>query len=140
MGYKNCIQDLTTAWYNLLNGNVGVEVYKESVNTEETGNYVLIRAEGETTTKNHSAFLTNATINIEIVTVFETSIDRSVVDVIDNTITELIFPTPNSFGITDTTNHQITDIQKSSNYLSEDDGNRKYYSKITRYDHLLNQK
>lgn len=140
MGYKNCIQDLTTAWFNLLDGNVGVNVYKESVPIREKGNHVLIRAEGETTIKNNSAFFINAVIIIEVVTVFETMIDRSTVDTIDGLITELIFTSPNTYGINSLTNHQITDIQlQSSRYLAEDDGTKKYYSKISRYDHSLNQ-
>lgn len=142
MGYKNPIEELTTEWYNLINEVSGIpSVYKETVNSDEEGNYVIIRAEGQNTTKNHSAFFSNVVIILEIVTKFNISIDTSVVNTIDNIITELVFPTPNSFGIPDLTNHQITDINlESSTYVSEDDGSNKYYTKISRYNHSLNQK
>ena len=68
------------------------------------------------------------------------AVDTSVCDDIDNEITELVFPTPNTFGIGNTTIHQITDINlQSASYLSEDDGTKKYYTKISRYEHSINQ-
>lgn len=140
MGYKNPIQDITTEWFNLLDGVISVPVYKETVLPSENGNYVVIRAEGQTTTKNHSGFFTNAVIIVEVVTKFSQAVDTSVCDDIDNEITELVFPTPNTFGIGNTTNHQITDINlQSASYLSEDDGTKKYYTKISRYEHSINQ-
>lgn len=140
MGYKNPIQDITTAWFNLLDGVISVPVYKETVLPSEQGNYVVIRAEGQTTTKNHSGFFTNAVIIVEVVTKFTHAVDTSVCDEIDNDITELVFTSPNTFGISNTTNHQITDINlQSSSYLSEDDGSGKYYIKISRYEHSINQ-
>ena len=140
MGYKNPIQDITTEWFNLLDGVISVPVYKETVLPSETGNYVVIRTEGQTTTKNHSGFFTNAVIIVEVVTKFNQAVDTSVCDEIDNEITELVFPTPNTFGIGNTANHQITDINlQSASYLSEDDGTKKYYTKISRYEHSINQ-
>lgn len=142
MGYKNPIEELTTEWYDLINGVSGIlSVYKETVSSLEEDNYVIIRAEGQNTTKNHSGFFSNVVIIVEIVTKFNVSVDTSIVNTIDNIITELVFPTPNTFGIPDLTNHQIIDISlESSNYVSEDDGSNKYYTKISRYNHSLNQK
>jgi len=141
VGYKDPIQDLTTAFYDLIDGVTGIPtVYKEQVNPNESGNHVIIRAEGSTTTKNHSGFFTSVIIIVEIVTVYNTIINRSDVDEIDNIITELVFPTPNSFGINSTTNHQVHDIAlQSTNYLPDYDGNKKYYSKINRYEFSINQ-
>jgi len=141
MGYKICIQDLTTAWYNLINGVSGIpNAYKESVDTGEAGNYVLIRAEGQTTEKNKGLFQTVAVIIIEIVTVFEIQINRATVDEIDEVITELVFPSPSTHGLGELTNHHISSVKlQSSVYNSEDDGTRKYYSKISRYEHIINQ-
>ena len=110
MGYKNPIQDLTTAFYSLIDG-ISVPVYKESVPIDEDGNHVIIRAESQTTTKNNSAFFTNVVIITEVVTIFETIVNRATVDSIDNEITELLFPSPNTYGINLIDNHQITDIQ-----------------------------
>jgi hypothetical protein len=139
MGYKNPIQDLTTAFYNLIDG-ISVPVYKESVPIGEDGNHVIIRAESQTTTKNNSGFFTDAVILTEVVTVFETIVDRSVVDSIDNEITELLMPTPNTYGINSTDNHQVTNIQlQTSSYLHDSDGVKRYYSKISRYEFFINQ-
>ena len=139
MGYKNPIQDLTTAFYNLIDG-ISVPVYKESVPISEEGNHVIIRAESQTTTKNNSGFFTDAVIITEVVTVFETIVNRATVDSIDEEITELLFPSPNTYGINSTDNHQITDIQlQTSSYLHDSDGVKRYYSKISRYEFFINQ-
>ncbi len=139
MGYKEPIQDLTTAFYQLIDG-ISVPVYKESVPESEVGNYVVIRAESQVTEKNNSAFFTSAVIITEVVTQFQTVVDRSIVDGINNEITELLFPTPNTYGITQTTNHQITDIQlQTTSYLHDSDGVKRYYSKISRYEFFINQ-
>lgn len=141
MGYKDPIQDITTAFYNLIEGETGIpNVYKEQVNPDESGSHVIIRAEGSNTVKNHSGFFTSVVIAVEIVTVFDTIINRSDVDEIDNVITELVFPTPNTFGINATTNHQIHDIAlQSTNYLQDYDGAKKYYTKVSRYEFSINQ-
>lgn len=139
MGYKNPIQDITTAFYSLISG-ISVPVYKESVPISEDGNHVIIRAESQTTTKNNSAFISSAVILIEIVTLFETIVDRSQVDSIDNEITELLFTSPNTYGINSTANHKITDIElQTSSYLHDSDGVKRYYSKISRYEFFINQ-
>ena len=139
MGYKNPIQDLTTAFYSLIDG-ISVPVYKESVPIDEVGNHIIIRAESQTTEKNNSAFFTSAVIITEVVTIFETIVNRATVDSIDNEITELLFPSPNTYGINLTDNHQITDIQlQTSTYLHDTDGVKRYYSKISRYEFFINQ-
>jgi len=46
MAYKNALYQLKTEWYQTLNGDISVNVYKDAVPITETGNYVLIRAEG----------------------------------------------------------------------------------------------
>ena len=144
MGYKDCISDLMGEWFNLLDGNItfngnDVPVYTDDVPTEVTEPYILLRAEGETTVKNNSGFFVNAVIITEIVTSYAVSVNRGDVDTINSQITELVFPTPNTYGINTLTNHQVTDIQlQSSTYLLED-ADKKYYSKISRYEHFLNQ-
>ncbi len=144
MGYKDCISDLMTEWYDLLDGNIefnsaAVPVYKDEVPQNATEPYILLRAEGETTVKNNSAFFINAIIITEVVTSYASIITRSDVDTINSQITELIFPTPSTYGITNLTNHQVTDIQLQTTTYVAEDADKKYYSKISRYEHFLNQ-
>jgi hypothetical protein len=77
-------------------------------------------------------------VGIEIVTVFPVSIDKSVVNDIDNQIRQLLFPTRQCALVTD--GFQILNVRLlSSTYLDDDDGVRKYYRKETRFFHLLNE-
>lgn len=135
MAYKNPVYDLTTAYYDLLNG-ISVDVYKEQAPTDIATDFVLIRAESQSTPeKNNSAFFTSVIVIVEIVTFFNTSINSKTLNDIDEEINNLIFPSENSFGIT-LTNHQINDIRlQSSSYLPEDG----VYRKILRYENIVNQ-
>lgn len=136
MAYKNPVYDLTTAYFNLLDGVISVDVFKEQAPIDRSTNYVLIRAESQSTPeKNNSAFFSSVIVIVEIVTFFNTSITTKPLNDIDEEINELIFPTHNSFGIS-IADHQVTDITlQSSSYLPEDG----VFRKVLRYENIVNQ-
>lgn len=141
MGYKDPIQPILEAFYGLINGQVSTEVYLSQAPEDEGGNYVLLRAEGSNTTKINSGFFTSVVIVTEIVTQFTKVVETKTANEIDEVITELLFPTANSYGITDVANHHITDIiLQTTNYVNEFEGAVKYLTKVNRYEFILNQK
>ena len=139
---KNVTKQLVNAWFDLLDGNLTynsrtVKVYKEDSPNTEDYHHVLIRAESETDDSNKQLFVTVPVIIIDIITLHDVSVKRSIVDDIDNQIRELIFPT-RRHGLTDPTDLQIVKvIPSSSMYLPDDDGVKRIYRKITRYSHSI---
>jgi len=137
MGYKNPVYDIVTAWYNLLDGAISVPVYKERAPNDVTGNYVIIRGESHTQQRNKHAFMSTVVVIVEVVTEHAVTINSQPVNSIDSEITELVFPTPNTHAIaTDFAINTIT-LQTAS-YIQED-ADKMYLTKISRYEHILNQ-
>lgn len=137
MGYTNPVYDITTAWFTALDGQISVPVYKEMAPQSETGNYVIIRPESQTTTKNKGGFFSTVVIICEIVTVHNTTVNTKTVNDIDSEITAIILPTPSTNGLI--TDCKVSTINlQTANYLLED-ADKLYYSKISRYEHLINQ-
>ena len=140
MAYKEVLYDLKTEWYQALNGNLTVPVFKDSAPLSADGNYVLIRAEGSTNTDlNNSAFFRSAIIVVDIVTKFPVIGNSKNANDIAQDINDLILTSPNTFTIS-LTNHQITQITlQSEDEIYEDDNSQKIYRNIKRYEHILNQ-
>gem|GEM_PF-5782691 len=139
------MKPLVDAWFDLLGGNLEydsteVPVFKEDPPNYIAGHYVLIQAESETDDSNKTSFITNPVVVIDIVTVHSVSVQRSVVDIIDDQIRELVWPTRKCALIT--TGFQISNVTPSSaNYLEEDTGSDpRYYRKVTRFTHRINQR
>jgi hypothetical protein len=129
---------LMNAWYQLLN-NGGLSVYKEDVPENVDGNYVLLRAEGGTSQNNKRSFADETVIVVDIVTQFQSMIDRSEVETIDNTINGLILPTMQN-GLTAQSGMQILNVNRETfTYLTETDNEKKYYRKVSRYVHTIYQ-
>jgi hypothetical protein len=129
---------LMNAWYQLLN-NAGLSVYKEDVPENVEGNYVLLRAEGGTSMNNKRSFADETVIVVDIVTQFQSAIDRSEVETIDNTINGLILPTMQN-GLTAQSGMQILNVNRETfTYLTETDNEKKYYRKVSRYVHTIYQ-
>jgi len=140
MAYKNALYQLKTEWYQTLNGDISVNVYKDAVPVTETGNYVLIRAEGSTDTElNNSAFFRSTVIIVDIFTQFPTIGNSKTAYDIAQEIDDLVILSPNSFGIT-LQDFQITQITvQSETELYEDDGAVKVFRVVKRYEHFINQ-
>jgi hypothetical protein len=125
-------KELRQIYYNALQGNISVEVFKEDVSDEYNETHVVIRVEGEFDSSHKSGFVTNPTVITDIVGVFTNSIDPDVVDDIDTEIRAILLPDTNTRLQSSTI--QITNLKPdTSNYVSEYDGTKKYYRKITRW-------
>lgn len=130
---NNVSKQIRQAYYNALNGNISVNVYKEDTPETEEDHHVVIRVESETGTAHSSGYVTNPVVVVEIVGVFLNSVDPDEVDDIDDEIKAILKPdvhtrTFNIAGI------QVSNIKaESSTLISEDDGTKRYYRKITRW-------
>lgn len=130
---------LMNAWYSLLSGQ-SFTVYKEDVPETEEGNYVLLRAEGGSEDNNKRSFADDTVIVVDIVSVHQNNVDRSVVEAIDNTIGNLILPTSRTNGLTVQSGMQILNVRRENfTYLTEEDETKKYYRKVSRYAHKVYQ-
>ena len=140
MAFKEVLYDLKTEWYQLLNGQLSVPVYKDAAPISATGNYVLIRSEGSTNTDTtNSGFFRSAIIVVDILTQFPVIGNSKTAYDIAQEISDLVLISPNSFGVT-LPNHQITQITlQSEDEIYEDDNSEKIFRVIKRYEHFLNQ-
>lgn len=140
MAYKNALYQIKTAWYQALNGQISVPVYKDAVPLTESGNYVYIRAEGSTDRElNNSIFLRSAVIVVDIFTKFATIAQSKTAYDIAQEIDDIIMTSPNSYGLT-LADFQITQLTvQSETELYEDDGSEKTFRVIKRYEHFINQ-
>lgn len=138
----NTMGKLMDSYYALLNGQLNyskpVSVYKEDAPEELdpslSPHYVLIRAEGETGDGNKRSFADDSVVILDIVTVFQNNVDRSVVEDIDRQIGALLLTTPQVSGLGSQSGMQILNVQReSSTYLTEEDSVKKYYRKVSRY-------
>ena len=135
----NTMADIVEAWYTKLHGSISVPVFIESAPDNQTGSYVLLRSESEADTPNKGYFGKNAVVIVDIITEFQNMVNTQSVDTIDGQINALVLPSPRSHGLT-VSGFQIAILQaENSTYLSEDDGTRKIYRKVTRYNHLVNE-
>lgn len=140
---KNVMKPLIDAWFTLLDGRLtynatAVNVYKQDTGVSDGFHYVLLRAESETDDSNKAMFITKPIVIVDIVTVHGPAIQRSIVDEIDDQIREALFPTRSPALVT--IGFQISNVvAQSSTYLTDSDGVKKYYRKVTRFSHRLNQ-
>lgn len=132
---------LMNSWYTKLNNVISVPVYKEgSVDQDYDGNYVELRAEGETQDDTKQSFRSDAVVVVDIVTRFKVATNRSVCEAIDGEIKALVKPTPGSVGLTQQTGMQIQHLYpQTSSYFEENESGIRYYRKIVRWSHRINQ-
>ena len=130
MGYKDYSQDLTEAVYTLISG-ISADVFIHQATETPSDPYVIIRPESGS-----GSFV----IAVEVVKRFDVTVNSIEVNQLAGEISELLMPSPNTFGITTTANHQVTDISlQSSNTITDIDGDTKYITRIDRYEFLINQ-
>lgn len=130
---NNVSKQIRQAYYDALNGNISVKVYKEDVPESEHDHHVVIRVESETGETHSSGFVTKPVVMVEVIGVFTNSVDPDVVDDIDNEVRQILKPDVSSrtFNVSGI---QISCIKaESSTLLQEDDGHNRYYRKITRW-------
>lgn len=140
MGQINITNAVMKAWYELLNGNLTVPVYRVDAPASQEGNYVLLRVESESNRTNNSRFVTNPVVITEVVTKFAAAIDDGVAGDIDSEIADLLFPLVGQHSLPPQDDIQITDvIRANATYLPEDDGTFRYHRLITRNLHRVVQ-
>ena len=144
---KNPIGRLKTAWFNKLSGNITissnqVKVFREDADGSPGNFYIVIRAESSTNESVADAHFTRPIIITHIVTRFsgQTGIKDDILESIDEQIKELVITSANNDGLTDPSGFQFLCVSpQSESYLTEDDGQYKYYQKIVRWEHLVTQ-
>lgn len=134
------MEELITAWYNVLSGNVTVgsytfPVYRTNAPIGEHGHYILLRKEGGSFNWNKAAFFRTHVVIVEIVTRFSVIINDKLVDEADTIIRGLAMTSPA------VNNLSVSGLIKvdpgTPTYIDEDDGSNKYYRKITRFVHQV---
>lgn len=132
---------LMNSWYSKLNNVISVPVYKEgSVDHDYDGNYVELRAEGEVQDDTKQSFRSDAVVVVDIVTRFKIATNRSVCESIDNEIKQLVKPSPGVVGLTQQSGMQIQSVRpETSSYFEENEDGTRFYRKIVRWTHRINQ-
>lgn len=132
---------LMNSWYAKLNNVISVPVFKEgSVDQDYDGNYVELRAEGEVQDDTKQSFRSDAVVIVDIVTKFKIATNRSICEAIDNEIKQLVKPSHGTVGLTQQSGMQIQSVRpQTSSYFDEVEDGIKYYRKIVRWTHRINQ-
>lgn len=126
------------AWYDLLDG-ISVPVHKIDVPMGSPEPYVWIYPESGTGADNKRSRVDDAVVVVQVVTRFNASINQEVVEEIDEEIEALVKPTASSTGLS-VSDYQVHQVKKDSvNYITEEDGTDKIYSKVSRYLHRINK-
>lgn len=142
--FKNVMSPLVGSWLSLLDGQLtynsrAVNVYAEDPDNTEDYHHVLIRAESETDNSPKRNFITRPVVTIDIITLHPVSINRTVVDDIDDQIKGLAFPVDRQ-ALPALNGLQITNVvAENSSYLTDQDGTQRIYRKITRFIHRITQ-
>lgn len=122
---KNILQTI----YELLNGNISVNVYKNDVAQDETENYVVLYMEGgaDDSTKSHR--VERPVLIVDVVTFFVNSIDPDIAEDIDTEIENILRPTTTTYISSDV---HITNFKRQNyEYITEPDGTT--YRKVSRW-------
>ena len=138
---RNVTNKVVKAWYELLNGNLSVPVYRTDASATEAGNYVLLRVESDTDASNNQKFVSTPVVISEVVTKFSIMIDDSLAPDIDSEIADLLFPTtPGLHALPAQDDISISYVERRDiTYLPEDDGTNRYLRLITRNVHRVEQ-
>lgn len=130
---NNVSKQIRQAYYDVLNGEISVEVYKEDVPESENSHHVILRVESETDNSHKSGWVTKPIVITEVVLIGQNSIDPDEADDIDDEIRNILLPTIGARSL-EVEGIQITNIKpESSTTINEDDGTKRYYRKITRW-------
>lgn len=129
------------AWYELLNGNISIPVYRTDAESGLVGHYLLIKIESSTNQNTNTSFNTFPVLIADIVTRFANKIDDAVVFDISNEIDALVFTDPSHHGLPVQTGIQIVKVTKQNEtVLTEDDGSiPKINRLVARYSHNVLQ-
>lgn len=129
------------AWYEMLNNNISVPVYRTDAPAEENGNYVVIRIESDgSQNTNNQRFISNPVVITDVVTKFKTEIDDGLAIDIDNEISLLLHSNPATHNLPSQDGIGVTRVRReNATYISEDDGTFRYMRIVTRNTHRVEQ-
>lgn len=131
---------IMNSWYELLNGNISVPVYRVDAPPTEDGNYVLLRAESNTDDNNNQSFISKPVIITEVVAKFSVRIDDQVASDIDGEIAALLNTIPSTHNLPAQDDIEIVDVRRLNDTdIYEDDGTFRYHRLITRNLHRVVQ-
>lgn len=130
--------EILTAWYELLNGSLTVDVFRGDAFTA-SGDYVLIRFESEANAKNRASFVTTPVVIVEIVTKHDGYVNDSVAHSIQEDILGLVYDDPRTHNIQTTSFQVVTVNYGGVTELYEDNGYIRLHRLITRFNHRVKQ-
>lgn len=119
---KDVSKGLRMAIWNVLNGALTYDSVNVPVSDERTDQnvprYVILSTQsGTPIERNDSAWVTRATILLDIVQKTD-SVSKDGLDDISNSIMEIIQPTPTTIGITPPAGFQYTNLEREERSLS----------------------
>lgn len=110
---RDTTEILANAVFNALSGNVtyngnNVPVYDEKKKTGDTENlYILFSTQQETPDNTFETFMTDSTLDIEIVFRSGSETSKKVLSDVANAVLEILFPTPQTIGISQPSGFEI---------------------------------
>lgn len=136
----NVSNRILKAWFELLDGNLSVPVYRTDAPATYEGNYVIIRIESDSDTPNNHKWRSNPVLITEVVTKYKTMINDAEAGEIDEEIGLLLYDSPAQHNLPAQDDIQITSVQRrDAQYLPEDDGTTRINRLITRNVHRVEQ-
>jgi len=139
---------LEDSWNSLLNGSLSyqgktVNVYNpdapEDLDPSATvsEHYVIVRAESETEVSNKKTYAMNSIVVVDIVTVFQNKINRTVAEDIYGQIVGLVFSKPGRNSLAAQTGIQILEVRVEGTFYRDEAGDQKIRRKIVRFSHRI---
>lgn len=138
----NPANKILKAWFELLNNNLSVPVYRYDAPATQTGNYVLLRIESAAEIRNNHQWALSVVLITEVVTksVGSGLIEDSAAGDIDTEIGNLLYSSPAQHNLPAQDDIQIVSVSRQSQtFLPEDDGVNRLLRLITRNVHLVKQ-
>lgn len=137
----NVANKVMKAWYEMLNNNISVPVYRTDAPAEYQGNYVLLRVESDSSNNtNNQRYISNPVVITDVVTKFSNEIDDGLAVEIDNEISLLLTSSPATHNLPSQDGIGITRVRReNATYIPEDDGTFRYMRIVTRNTHRVEQ-
>ena len=139
---------LEDSWNSLLNGSLtysgkAVKVYNPDApedldpSPSVSEHYVIVRAESETEVSNKKTYAMNSIVVVDIVTVFQNNINRTVAEDIYGQIVGLVFSKPGRNQLAVQTGIQILEVRVDGTFYRDESGDQKIRRKICRFSHRI---
>lgn len=132
------MKELMDEYYATLNNSVTydgelVDVFKEDAPEGQTTHFIELRGEGGSDNSNKTKFADDCVVIVDIVTIFQNNVDRSVVEAIDASVKALITSSPFEGNLSVTGKQVLNVTRETFTYITEQDDTNKYYRKVSRY-------